>query len=93
MDTGSLNPLAASLAASLNARPERERREQQQLIQAVKALNGAEYLGDKQELTFVLDEQTKRPVVRLVDRDTGEVVREIPPKHVLNLAREMAKRK
>jgi flagellar protein FlaG len=93
MDTGSISPGALSLAASLTTHPSQEKvpEQQRELIQAVRALNGAEVFGNNQELTFVMDRETKRPVLKIVDRATGEVVAQVPPEHVLRLAKQFEK--
>ncbi len=57
-----------------------------ELIQAVKALNSAELFGQNSELTFLLDRETHRPIIRLVDRKTKDVIRQIPPEYLLNMA-------
>lgn len=61
---------------------------QRQLIQAVKAVNGAELFGRDSELTFVFDRQTHKALVRVVDKRTREVVMQIPPEHVIRMAEE-----
>jgi uncharacterized FlaG/YvyC family protein len=38
-----------------------------------------------------MDRHTQRPVIRLVDRETKDVIRQIPPEHVLRLAEELEK--
>ncbi len=65
------------------------RAEDRELIQAVKALNHCEMFGGDSELTFILDRETKRPVVRIVDRETREVIRQIPPEYALRLADDL----
>jgi flagellar protein FlaG len=62
--------------------------EHRELIRAIKALNAAEYFDRNNELTFLLDRETRRPVVRIVDRTTNEVIRQIPPEYVLRLAED-----
>lgn len=59
---------------------------QRQLIQAVKALKGAELFGADRELTFVFDRQTRRTVVRIIDKRTHEVVMQLPAERVLQMA-------
>lgn len=63
--------------------------ENRDLVQAVKALNSAASFGDSNELTFLLDRNTRLPVIRVVDRKTKEVVEQIPPEYVLRLAEEL----
>ena len=62
--------------------------QQRQLIQAVKAVNGAELFGHDSELTFVFDRQTHKALVRVIDKRTREVVMQIPPEHVIRMAEE-----
>jgi flagellar protein FlaG len=45
--------------------------------------------GTNSELTFVLDRETHRPVVRIVDRATNEPIRQIPPEYVLRIAEDL----
>ena len=60
-----------------------------EMVQAVRAVNATELFGDQSELTFVLDRRTKMALVRIVDKDTGEVVRQFPPEYVLALSEEL----
>jgi len=57
--------------------------ENRQIIQAVRAVNASAKLGDSNELTFSLDRRTRRPVVKIVNRETNEVVEQIPNERVL----------
>jgi flagellar protein FlaG len=59
-----------------------------QVLQAAKTVNDSGVLG-KNELVFIVDRQTHRPVLRLVDRDTHQVVSQIPPEYVLRLAQNL----
>jgi uncharacterized FlaG/YvyC family protein len=63
--------------------------EQKDIIQAVKALSETELFGQNNELTFALDRETRKPVLRIVDRKTNEVVRQIPPESALQLAADL----
>lgn len=62
--------------------------QQRELIQAVKALNGTELFGQNTELTFVFDRETRRALVRVVDKKTRQVTLQIPPEYVLRMAEE-----
>jgi len=59
------------------------------IVQAVKALNAARTFGDQNEITFALDRTTKQAVIRIVDRQTQELVSQIPPDYVLRLAEDL----
>ncbi len=92
MEIGPINPIALSLAASLsNGQPAAQLSEKREIIQAVRAINGAEVFGQNQELTFAFDRDTRRPVVKVVDRNTGEVLMQVPTEDVLRMARQLAK--
>jgi flagellar protein FlaG len=63
--------------------------ENRQIVQAVKAVNQAGMLGENNELTFSLDRQTKQPVIQIIDRSTKEVIQQIPPEYVLQVAQDL----
>ncbi len=61
--------------------------EYRDLIEAVRTVNAAEMLGQDNELSFLLDRETQRLVLRIVNRKTLEVIRQVPPEYVLAMAR------
>lgn len=63
--------------------------EDREVVRAVKALNGTEMFGQDNQLMFRRDPETKRMVIRVVNRKTEEVITQIPPEYVLRLAEEM----
>lgn len=91
MDTGAINPLGASLAASMVRQAPMQLSDKREIIKAVEAVNKAEAFGSNQELMFGFDEDLKRPVLRIVDRSTGEVVAQVPPQSVLKMARSLVR--
>ena len=66
-----------------------QRTDQRALIQAVKSVNSAQLLGQDKELTFIKDRETQKPVVRIVSKETGELVAQIPAENVLLMAEEV----
>ncbi len=68
-----------------------QKAEQQELVRAVKAVNASGLMGSDQELTFSMDRQAKRMVVRVIDRETHEVLLQIPNEHVLRMAQRLPK--
>lgn len=86
MEIGSFDSRIPPAASTGPTMPVNIRAEQDQLIKAVKAVNAAEVFGENTELVFVLDRQTRRPLLRLVDVRTKEVIRQVPPEVVLRLA-------
>ncbi len=83
---GAGQTLAATAAAPVPPELAAEHRE---LIRAVKAINPSELFGQNSELTFVLDRETRRPLVRIVDRNTNELIQQIPPEYVLRMAEDL----
>ena len=81
------NPTQWAIAEA-SASPTEQKLSQPEIIEAVKAVNEAALFGQQYELTFAMDRRSSRPLLRLVDRNTHEVVRQIPPEYVLRLARQ-----
>ena len=63
--------------------------ENRQVVQAVKAVNGAEMFGEENELRFARDAVTNRMVIRVINRKTSEVVSQVPEEYVLRLAEDI----
>jgi len=63
--------------------------ENRKIIRAVHAVNASETLPTSHELVFSLDRQSRRPVIKVVDRVTNEVVQQIPNEQVLRLAEDL----
>jgi flagellar protein FlaG len=78
-----------ALPGAPQAIPAQKLAENREVIQAVKALNAAELFGQNYELTFLMDRETQRPVIRLVDRKTKDVIRQVPPEYLLELTAHM----
>jgi len=64
--------------------------ENRELVQTVKQINASELFGEDRELTFGRDQDTHRPVIRVVNRQTRQVMMQLPPDYVLELARSLA---
>ena len=60
---------------------------------AVHTLNQNEFFGGNNVLTFHVDQGTRKAVTRLVDRESGEIVRQIPAQYILQLARDLGEKK
>jgi uncharacterized FlaG/YvyC family protein len=63
--------------------------ENRDIVQAVKAVNAASSFGDNNEVSFMLDRNTKLPVIRIINKDTKELVQQIPAEYLLQLAEEL----
>lgn len=88
MEIGNVRSALFVTDVSAPAAPVERPPERIEVIEAVKAINRAEYFSNDQELTFVFD-RNHRAVLRIVDRKTGEVVRQVPAEHVLRVARQI----
>lgn len=94
MEINAINPTSlAAASASLREPSPDWMLQQRELIQAVKAVNASEMLENEGELTFAMDRKTKQTVMRIVDKQTGEVIRQLPPESVLKMAAELRRRR
>ena len=59
-----------------------------QVARAVKLVNQSGQITQNNELTIALDRTSGHPVIRLIDRATHEVIRQIPEERVLRMAEE-----
>jgi flagellar protein FlaG len=84
---GVVGSLAAPSASTTNPTAQ-QAAQRRQLVQAVKAVNDSGQLG-RDQLVFLIDSHTRRPIIRVEDRETHEVVMQIPPEYVLRLAQEL----
>lgn len=57
-----------------------------ELREAVEALNAKAETMKARSLEFHVDDDSGRTVVKVLDKETGEVIREIPPEDALGLA-------
>lgn len=89
MDITAVNRNLQTAPANTTPVPVDQAAQNREVVQAVKALNGSEMLGQDKELRFQKDPGTGRMVVRVVNSKTNEVISQIPPEYVLRLARDL----
>jgi len=87
MDVVSISPTDTAFPQSTPV-PPAEAAERRELISAAKAVNASDLMGENQ-LVFTIDPQTHRPVIRVENRDTHEILLQLPPDYVLRLAKEL----
>ncbi len=92
MDTKTIEKVALPLPLPDHQLEKQQATERRELVKAIKAINATKFFGENYELTFVLDRGTRRPLMRIVDRQTREVIRQLPPEYALRLAEEMRPR-
>lgn len=62
--------------------------QRREVAAAARSINASGYLGQNQ-IVFVVERGTNRAILRVVDRETNEVVLQLPPEYVLRLAQEL----
>lgn len=72
------------LSAGSESLRDRQGSEHEEIEEQVEQLNGILRTFDRQ-LAFELHEETNRHIVRIIDVNTDDVLREIPPEEVLDL--------
>jgi flagellar protein FlaG len=78
-------------AAQVSRLTTEQKAEQRDLVRAVKAVNASGLMGSDQELTFSMDRESRKVVVRLIDKETHEVLLQIPNEQVLRMAQNLPK--
>ncbi len=89
MEVSSVNRIPQSPPAVAPVAPVDRTAETRDIVRAVKALNQTQMFGQDNELMFQKDRQTQRMVLRIVNRQTNEVISQIPPEYVLRLAEDL----
>ncbi|MGD0499353.1 MAG: flagellar protein FlaG [Bryobacteraceae bacterium] len=81
----------SALPAAAPVAPADSSAENREVVRAVKALNATEMFGQEDELVFQRDQRTRRMLIQVVNRQTREVVSQVPPEYVLRLAEDLKK--
>jgi uncharacterized FlaG/YvyC family protein len=81
---GNNNYVASTAAAVAPVKPQADG--QRQLTLAARAVNQSGALG-RNQIVFSIDSQTRQRVVLIEDRETHDVVQQIPPEYVLEWPR------
>ena len=63
--------------------------ERDAVVQAIGSIN-QQIQVLRRELRFSVDESSEQVVIKVVDSESGDVIRQIPPEEVLALARDMS---
>lgn len=90
MDIASLQPEHTATSNTGQAPAPAEAAERRELVKAVRAVNDVQLLGERNELTFSVDRETGKAVLRIVNRETREVVQQIPNEEALRLSELLA---
>jgi uncharacterized FlaG/YvyC family protein len=88
MDVTSLYSISKVASGPLTSSPSDDVLEHRRLVRAVHSLNQSGVLGESNQLVFHRDTETHRMVIQIVNRQTNEVVQQLPPEYVLRLAED-----
>lgn len=88
MDISSMSASASGTALA-PLTPVRPNDQQRALLQAATVVNNSQILGSDNEITFKVDRKANQVVVRIVNRQTGDLVSQIPEEYLLRMAEEV----
>jgi uncharacterized FlaG/YvyC family protein len=92
MEIGPINPLNMNApVTTTSSTPQDSASFVRQIVTAIRGLNKTELLGQGRELAFVRDPNTQKPIIQILDRDSGEVIDQLPPETILRLAADIDK--
>jgi len=89
MDINALSRIAQDLPSGATPVPVEKATENREVVQAVKALNNTQMFGQENDLVFQRDPDSKRMVIRVVNRKTKDVISQVPPEYILRLAENL----
>jgi len=93
MEINPINPVGATAPVTSGASPLYSNATDRQIVAAVQSLNKSEFLGQDRELTWRRDPKTGRLVVQILQKDSGDVIDQIPPEVLLQLFAQQAEGK
>ncbi len=88
---GNAPPQAPAPEAQLQPLPKAAAPERPQLEQVVKEFKQLVKPVVSNSLDFSIDDSTGKAIVRITDRETGELIRQIPSEEMMEIARSLDK--
>jgi uncharacterized FlaG/YvyC family protein len=89
MQIGTLNRVIVTPLVSAPVPSQEGHTMVRQIVTAIQGLNKSELMGQNRSLAFIRDPSTRRPVIQIVDRETGDVIDQIPTEVVLRMMAEL----
>jgi len=89
MEIRPVNPVGVSAPVNATTPTADHDQSVRPLVTAVRMVNKAELLGQGRELSFRRNPETRQPVIAILDKDTGDVIDQIPAESVLQLAEQL----
>ncbi len=89
MDVARTSPVLPPDPITLSSPSHTASAQNRAVSEAVKTLNDNSYFGQYNQAVFRFDKESRLPVVEIIDSRTMDVIRQIPPKYVLEVAKEI----
>ncbi len=77
---------AASVRQSIFPQPAERMLDRRPTLEAVKAIQESRLFGYDRELQFVMDQKSRTELLKIVNKSTGEVLLQLPPEIIVQLA-------
>lgn len=87
--------IVTNISSTPQVDTQQQLREQHELIQAIQFLNRSNLpmLGGNSRFQYQIDAATRIPVVKVIQADTKDVIYQLPPEYVIELARQERRKK
>ena len=92
MDITAISRAADSQHAPVPVIPVDRSAQNRKIVRAINALNGTEMFGPEDELRYQQDPETRRLVVKVVNRKTHDVVSQVPTEYILRISEDLKRR-
>jgi len=89
MEIPRVDPIGVSTAVSAPAPANEKDVPVREIVSAVHEVNKSELMGEGRQLSFTRDPETRRPIIQIVDQNTGEILDQIPSQTILDLAQQL----
>lgn len=89
MEIPRVDSIGASTAVSTPTPSNENDMAVREVVTAVHEVNKSELMGEGRQLKFSRDPDTHRPVIQIIDQSTGDVIDQIPPETLLQLAQQL----
>ena len=82
--------IVTSISSTPQVDTQQQLREQHELIQAIQFLNRSNLpiLSENSRFQYQIDPATRKPVVKVIQADTEDVIYQLPPEYAIELARQ-----
>jgi flagellar protein FlaG len=89
--TASVNGVKETAPAGLNSAEMKAQREQNRKVREVAQQLNKAMESTNTKLSFVVDQESKKAIVRVVDAETNQVIRQIPSEEAVLVAKKISR--